>query len=1078
MSDTTSNLDSGYTLKLTLDPKAEKAGGKITATSEVVMDDGTSRKISVVMQILDSSGEPSTTATFANSLTNTVEGSTNPLGFFSREVTDATPGKGYVLAYLPQDESVKKIESFTFKKVDNYEITLSIDLNGQPADGVAKNKATATVTDQNGPVIDGTFVTFTLPATEFAYFTDMSKIRTLPTTDGKVAIEFMDVYPKGESGALNALAMGVSDSKPYYFSAAPVYEYMITLSPDVDGQPADGISQNSATVTITYKNRLVDDGTKVFFSLPESQYASFTTLQGHVKMVTVPTQKGKASVSFSDSFPDGEQVSLDVLCGGANQAHEFTFSPAPVYKNDIDLEAEYDRAPADGVSANWAIATVTMAGKPVNDGTPVLFTLPPEQYATFLDGSVRQLQSTSGGKARIAFVDSYQAGEVVPLNALSGGKDEARDFTFDPAPVYNVDLDIRKDQDHAKADGVSKNSATTKVTFRNAAVADGTTVVYTLPTDQFATFAGGAKRTEVKTFNGEASVAFSDSYRPGELVELRAQCLGGNKYEKFTFDEAVDYGYSIEVDPVLDGQPADGASENTAIARVSYKGAAAPDNTEVLFSLPATKSAYFSDTLSRTTLLKTSGGQALVKFVDNYLPGEIVSLNAQSNGADNSRQFYFIPATKYAYQIHPEMERNNQIADGKAADICAARVTKNGAAVANNSQVVFSLDPDSSSFFVGGKKVVEVLTTSGLARAKVFNNSGVDTVETLTVSAFGQTAFTKVVFANNNPSTYIFYRSQERPNNISWVRKSDSGVSWSAPVALTDINVGNGAHVSFFYKGKIYLIYIDAGSRVVYIRNFDGESWSARYPVNISQASQFKYISMVQNASVSTSNVSLFAVSADNKTCVLNIYNFDSADNIGSISGSGAAANGYWYCASSYQWKSWDDGSRNKASFTLSATYLHDMAASCIATDQSSSKTATFGNPAWQRSSSETTSIPLGSGTVLFRSPVVGPIGAVKDYIFHDGAKGEVYVTTITVSNVKAVLTPYPIAAVYGLKSLFGVSGLAYKGQPAVICSSQDNKLCIATISLADQSVLEIEPTGIAIASSYVATAYGYFGNE
>ncbi|MGE8655847.1 MAG: hypothetical protein ACN6O8_03760 [Achromobacter sp.] len=766
-------------LQVRLDPNGGFAPVDNSIVATVTVTDGLNQPLDdvhITMELVDSAGVPSEYATFSATGAAQVSSSTDASGTIQQAFTDYVAETAYLRAFVTSDQSNSVSHSFTFTPAHKYQVDLTIDTDGMPADGLSANVVYAVVSDKGRPVPVGTPVTFLLPDAEFGTFLDGTKLMTVLTKkdpqDGlsKAWASIVDSYPVGESVTVNAKSVGKDAFVILSFAKVNVHTYDLQLSKEIDGQPSDGVSRDVAKLTASFEGKNLPAGTKALFNLPENMYATFLDGTKRKEVVLVPNDEKLASVAtieVVDVYALGEKdITLNVQCGGQETTTEFFFTPAPTYDYDVQLNVVLNGQPADGIASNELEAVVSYKGAAPSQSTTITFTLPPTLFAEFSNGqkaiSPKLTPDPDGKQSRVKvnFVDHNPQGEnPVVVNARCGGTEKTASFYFAAVPVVSYVLRLLPGLDGQPADGISKNSAILSVTYGGKPAAQSTPVVFTLPQSGFATFDDNTKQKVVLLDGrGIATVEFADINPLGEAkVALNALCGGVNASCFFSFAKAGRETPAIELTRLNDGAPADGASENGVA--ISVKVAGHPVfKASVLLILPGDKWAAFANGEKSIQVQTKEDGTASATFSDSYLPGETVTLQACYGGESAYKDFHFSQASALVYKLALIPQTNNSASDGKSQNSATAKLTYKGKPFSTPTPVTFVLPDTSSASFEDGTKKTQVTTaTNGTAEISFVDNNPQGESVDLAALACGQSAYSRFQFSNNAPGLYIFY---------------------------------------------------------------------------------------------------------------------------------------------------------------------------------------------------------------------------------------------------------------------------------------------------------------------------------
>ncbi|MDQ8730261.1 Ig-like domain-containing protein [Bradyrhizobium sp. LHD-71] len=381
--------------------------------------------------------------------------------------------------------------------------------------------------------------------------------------------------------------------------------------------------------------------------------------------VTQTNSSGQASCSVT--YPDQGTITVDIWCGRKYQDANPVFGQASLYL--LPLNPVANNAYADGTQQNQAKATLEYANGTVvtnpSQQQNVIFTLPPDKSATFLDGSKQATIPTVGGYATIAFTDSNELGENVDLNAqLQSGLAKpppALPFTFQA--VWSLPL-TPVTNNAAAGSGTPNVAQVGLVTRDGAGVTNGTRIHFQLNSTSSANFVGGGKDTIVKTLNGYAQASFVDS--KAELVSVSAwletypDVLSTPPSLPFQFKSGLPHTMQLyaAMDWAWGAVQGDATTQNRALVCVT-DGSGQVDTSytgTVVFTLPAQSSASFLDSSDpKRKEVAATAGFADVSFTSSAYNGEKVLLTAtlqDGSAAPASLPFTFV-GEFWPYNVNP-----------------------------------------------------------------------------------------------------------------------------------------------------------------------------------------------------------------------------------------------------------------------------------------------------------------------------------------------------------------------------------------------------------------------------------------
>ncbi|MDQ8730259.1 Ig-like domain-containing protein [Bradyrhizobium sp. LHD-71] len=351
--------------------------------------------------------------------------------------------------------------------------TPTINPNNQPPGGT--DGIEVTVYDANGQGIPNAWVAFYGPN---GATIDPPITQTDPNGQASCSVTYPD---QGTITVDIWCGRKYQDANPTFGQASL---YLLLLSPVTNNVYADGTQQNTAEATLESSNGTVvtDPGQQqnVIFTLPADKSATFPDGS---KQATVETVGGYATVAFTDANEFGETVNLNaqLQSGLAKQppARPFTFKAVW----SLPLTPVANNAAADGTTPDVAqVGPVTRDGAVVSDGTAIQFSLNQSSSAQFLTGGQTTVVGTSGGYAKVSFVDSKV--ETVTISAALQQDQNVKSippslpFQFTAAPSYELTFTDPPLANNQAADGSTPDEAQVVVTDNGGRLSDPVVVTF------------------------------------------------------------------------------------------------------------------------------------------------------------------------------------------------------------------------------------------------------------------------------------------------------------------------------------------------------------------------------------------------------------------------------------------------------------------------------------------------------------------------------------------------------------------------------------------------------------------------
>ncbi|MDN8602158.1 Ig-like domain-containing protein, partial [Citrobacter sp. S2-9] len=381
------------------------------------------------------------------------------------------------------DAGQSKTSSFVTDTATARVSTLTINTDGSVANGTAQNSATATVVDSQNNVLADTTVNWTVTGSA-----GLTSGTSTTNSSGQATITFTDT--KAETVTLTAKAGGsdAGQSKTSSFVADTATARVSTLTIDPDGSPADGVTSNMATATVTDVNNNPVAGVTINWSRNKNT-VMFSAISG------VSDVNGKISVTFTDTVPESVNITASIPgVGGMTKTSTFVGPPKIVLVNSGGSPV------ADGVTSAGVTATVTSASGSPMSGVIVRWSV---------DSNTVKLSASSGvtdssGQVMLTYTDTV-AEHVTITATLDGGISKTAGMTFVADFRTATIASYTVDPDGSPADGVTDNGASVviKDTFGNPV--SGVGVSWSA---SFATLSSHSNSTDQ---NGRAAITFTST---------------------------------------------------------------------------------------------------------------------------------------------------------------------------------------------------------------------------------------------------------------------------------------------------------------------------------------------------------------------------------------------------------------------------------------------------------------------------------------------------------------------------------------------------------------------------------------
>lgn len=473
--------------------------------------------------------------------------------------TDRRGGSAQLGVSLSANEDAKPANSpltFTFAVApDQYTFNPIDGVDGQPADGSSKNRATVKLL-KNGGNATGTRITWRLDNNADVQFVDATgTVLTNPQTvateiDGTSTVYFTDANRSGGTVQVSVFLESDPSIKPsnsprtFTFAAAPDHYTFDIIRARADGESSGGIGRNEATVSLL-KNGGDASGTSLAWRLYGNSDFYFVDEQGTAlsnPLFTSIESNGTSTVSFKDAnrsggtVPVGVALTSDTNIKPSNSPRTFTFAAAADQYVFDTISANKDRQPGRGIGNNEATVSLTKNGGN-GSGTSITWRLDGNPDVQFVDegghllGTTQTVNIGGNSASTVRYKNANPSGGAVRVSVFltsdAGTKpsNSPRPFTFVAAPDQYTFSTIGPQYDGQPADGTSKNSATVTL-HKNGGDGSGTSVTWRLDRnpDVYFVNAQGAALTNPLTVNIEgnssSTVYFRDSNRGGGSVQV------------------------------------------------------------------------------------------------------------------------------------------------------------------------------------------------------------------------------------------------------------------------------------------------------------------------------------------------------------------------------------------------------------------------------------------------------------------------------------------------------------------------------------------------------------------------------
>lgn len=480
---------------------------ELTVTQDNAVADGSSPD-TVVATLTDSNGKPAAGQSISWALPDNVvmkenASASDSNGKATVHLTSTTAGSAAISA-TAGSQTAEGTVHFTGNSTTAKVGSLSVTIDGSPADGKTANEALVTVTDANGNLLTGQTVSWSADKSTVVFgqsaVTDSSGKTTVSYTD-TVAESLTLTATLSNSNSATASSLFVSDK-----DSARLTDLTVT-----SGAKASGSDTNTATVTVMDANDNPLINTAVTFSVNGNAILNASTVN--------TDSNGHAQVTLTDTIAETVQVTAK-LSTGSSRTKDSSFV-ADLDSAVLAITATTG-ALANGSASNTA--TVTLKDKNGNALSSQVVTLSTDGRAALSSAS-----GTTDSKGQVSVAVTDSVAETVTVTAtLSNGKTASAQMAF---ITYTV-TDLSASATSVKADGSTSSTLTATVKDSNGAVVVNTPVTFSVT---------GSATLSANTVNtnssGQAQATLTDM--EGEVVTVTAQAQdNGNdagKTQSITF---------------------------------------------------------------------------------------------------------------------------------------------------------------------------------------------------------------------------------------------------------------------------------------------------------------------------------------------------------------------------------------------------------------------------------------------------------------------------------------------------------------------------------------------------------------
>ncbi|MNB84812.1 Invasin [compost metagenome] len=410
----------------------------------------------------------------------------------------------------------------------------------------------------------------------------------------------------------------------------------------VDNSPADGLTPNTAQVHAVDR-----DGA------PVSHAAISWTASGTAKLITqdsVTDDNGNATASFTNA--NAQVVQIQASNGQVTAVKDSRFDAVAV--DNVSLKMTKDNNPADGVSADTAIATVMDSNNHPIANAQLTWHIDTPATISHSDTA-----TNAQGQASVQFTSHTAAS--VSLTTTVGGKSASTTGHFVSTADNNVIDSLSVTTDNSPANGVSANKAVAVVKDSSGAPVAGVNVNFSADksTVVFGVANSRSSAQQQTDAQGRVSIAFTDT--TPETVNISATLENGNSKSAVAHFAVDTSSITLQALSVTkDGSLSDGSDTNAAEVYVKDKNGAPVANISVGWSADKTTVGF------GTQAATDANGKATIKYTDTV--AENIQLTARlDNGDSLSIGSTFVPDTASA-KIATLTTTTGAVANGAATN--------------------------------------------------------------------------------------------------------------------------------------------------------------------------------------------------------------------------------------------------------------------------------------------------------------------------------------------------------------------------------------------------------------------------
>ncbi len=676
------------------------------------------------------------------------------------------------------------------------QITLTANPPQIPADGVSSTTIRAVVQDSSGnPVPKGTTVIFN---TNLGTFPNgaTSIALNIANTSGIVNTSLIAGLTSGLAtvtatcgGVTQAVTVNIVDT------IIPMVG-SITLTSTLNSIPADGFSSTGITATVMDTTGTpMPQGTSVTFTITPAPPPVLATFPNGTQTITLQTAGTTGVVTTSlIAGTAGGVVQVTAESEGVTQLLNIIIDDGSVAVGSIVLTANPTSIPADGTSSSAITAVIRdTAGKPVPNGTPVVFTTDMGTFANSVFPSIVLATVGTSGTVTTSLIAGLVDG-VAQVMVTAGNLTQLIEIPI--LEKLSGSLNLTANPTTLAANGT--NTSLIRATMRDSGGNPMPNVPVTFSTT-LGTIIGGP--TVTTNASGIADVTLRSSTTTGTAT-VTATASGITATVNVKFTSGAPHSMLLTAAPST-VHPL-GTSTVTATLR-DINGNPLPGET-INFNLSINLSGA---SLSTTSGVTNNNGQATITYTAGTtqpVTDQVRAVSARDTSIVNTANILVDASATVVGSVTVTSGASSLPANGTSTTLIRATVRDTDGNLAPGISVTFATTLGS---LVGGPTVTT--NASGIADVTLRSSTTTGTA-TVTATASGFIATVNVAFVAGAPNTMLLTAapSTVHPRGTSTVTatlrdinlsplpgetitfiltiNASGGASLSAPSAVTDIN--------------------------------------------------------------------------------------------------------------------------------------------------------------------------------------------------------------------------------------------------------------------------------------------------